>query len=441
MTKVRGIQVRDDRWDIRGPLEFAGSFAPPGDKSIAHRAFLLAALSHGRCIVRNVPGSEDVGRTRVALEDLGVRIAQDDNTCVVEGVGLRGLRPAGHAIQCGNSGTTMRLLLGVLAMQSFASELVGDESLSRRPMQRVAKPLRAMGARIVCRGSGGRPPLHVRPANHGSLAGTEHRLAVDSAQVRSAIWLAALGASGATTVRPAGAARDHTERMLRTLGVNLRDGADGATLTPGDAGWGAFCIDIPGDLSALAFFAARAAPAGLEAHVVGQNPGRLRYLRILRKAGLRVRVHGSGRELGEPVGTVALGGRLSRPLRIAGDDAVRCIDEIPALLVAAVGAGVGAQVEDAAELRAKESDRIATLAELLRAFGARVHETRDGLRVDAGARLRPAVAHSRGDHRVAMAAAVLAASAAGASRVDGISCVRTSYPEFADDFARLARPA
>jgi 3-phosphoshikimate 1-carboxyvinyltransferase len=440
VTRSQSIQVRGDRWSINGPLEFAGSFAPPGDKSIAHRAFLLATLSHGRCILRNVPGSEDVGRTRVALQDLGVRIASDGDTCTIWGVGLRGLRPAGHAIECGNSGTTMRLLLGVLAMQRFASELVGDESLSRRPMRRVAEPLRAMGARIVCQGAGDRPPLRIDPAANGRLTGIEHRLPVDSAQVRSAILLAALGAPGATTIRPRAAARDHTERMLRSLGVEVHSGPSGSTLTPGAAGWGAFAIDIPGDLSALAFFAARASAEAVEARAAGQNPGRLRYLEILRQAGLQVEVREERCELGEPVGALQVSGRARRPLRIAGDDSVRCIDEIPALLAAAVTAGVAAHVEDAGELRMKESDRISAMVELLRAFGAAVHETRDALRVEPRAQLRPATVHSRGDHRIAMAAAVLACGAAGTSVIDGIACVRTSYPHFADDFARLARP-
>ncbi len=434
------IRVLDDAWAISGPLVFAGSFAPPGDKSIAHRAFLLAGLSQGRCTLRNVPSAEDVQRTRRALEQLGVSTRDGDGACVVDGVGLRGLRPAGGALDCGNSGTTMRLLLGVLAQQAFVSELRGDASLSRRPMRRVASPLRDMGAAIVCEGDDERPPVRVGPVPEEGLRGTTHRLEVDSAQVRSAILLAGLGARGPTTVQPASAARDHTERMLRALGVDVHADDDGTTIRPKPEGWSAFHATVPGDVSGLAFFSGRAAaaPASLVARNVGLNPSRIRYLEILRDAGAEVDFDVEHHELGEPYGRVRLRGTPRRRVHVSGEDTVRCIDEVPALVVAAAAAGVEARIEDARELRVKESDRLSTLAELLRAFGARVEESRDALRLAPGAQLQPATVDAHGDHRIAMAAAVLASAVAGESVVRGVACVRTSYPSFAGDFARLA---
>ena len=440
MHRNAGIQVRGDCWHIRGPLEFAGTFTPPGDKSLAHRALLLAALASGRCALGNLPESEDVLRTRLGLESLGVPIAIDARACRVRGVGLRGLTAAGDAIDCGNSGTTLRLLLGVLAAQSFPSELRGDASLSGRPMRRVVAPLRAMGAQVTCFGADERPPLAITPGSR-RLRGVDHQLSVDSAQVRSAILLAGVAAEGVTRIRPVSAARDHTERMLRSLGVEMPRDPEGTTLVPVQVPWSAFSFAIPGDLSAVAFFAARTAapPDALCASAVGLNPGRMRFVEILADAGVEVTWEEQRSELCEPSGTLRVAGVMQRPLRIAGADTVRCIDEIPALLAGAVAAGVEARVEDAAELRVKESDRVAAMTQLLRAFGAVVHESADALHVEAGARLRAAHVHSRGDHRVAMAAAILAAATPGDSVVDGVRCVRTSYPGFADDFSRLAR--
>lgn len=440
LAEETGIHTHDDHWSIRGPLTCMGSFAPPGDKSLAHRAFLLASLAAGPCQLHRVPASDDVLRTRVALMQLGVEVHDDGVACTVRGVGLRGLRPAGAAIDCGNSGTTMRLLLGVLAAQTFESQLTGDASLLRRPMRRVVAPLRAMGADVTCHGADDRPPLRIGAPFGETLRGVEHRLQVDSAQVRSAILLAGLHARGRTRVRPVGAARDHTERMLRALGVDLECSAGATELHPKPETWEGFTFHVPGDLSALAFFiGALSLGDVLEARGVSLNPGRMRYLEIVRDAGLEVQAVEEGRDLGEPWGTLRLRGALRRSIQLAGQDTVRCIDEIPALLAAAATAGVEARVEDAAELRHKESDRIAAMVELLRRFGARVHATSDRVHVEAGASLRAARVASHGDHRVAMAAAVLATGVRGESIVEDIGCVATSYVDFAQDLQRLSR--
>lgn len=437
---VRGSRLA---WCVRGPVRLEGELRPPGDKSIAHRAVLLLALSRGPGLLRGVPGGDDVACTLSAVQNLGVQLESRGGAVRMLGVGLRGLQAPRQPLDCGNSGTTLRLLAGLLAARPFASVLVGDASLSRRPMRRIAVPLGCMGARVECLGPDGRPPLRVGPAVP-RLHGTTHRLEVDSAQVRSALLLAALQADGPTRLEPAGASRDHTERMLRACGVQVRQDAGGLWLFPTQpSGWNAFDAWIPGDVSSAAFaigLAAATSGSHLLVRRVGLNPGRKRYLALLQRAGADIEVRVRGEERGEPWGDVEVRGGRLRSLRLAGSDVVRCLDEIPALLATAAVAGCGAEVRDAAELRVKESDRIAGLAVLLRAFGARVHESAEGLRLAPGTVLRPAGFASRGDHRLAMAATVLGLATAGTSVVEQVTCVRTSYPGFAADLLRLAHP-
>jgi 3-phosphoshikimate 1-carboxyvinyltransferase len=442
MSKGR-LRFDAGAWRIVGPLRPAGTLAPPGDKSIAHRVLLMAALSNGKCRLGGVPNSEDVACTASALRRMGVQIQADGAEWLVTGVGFAGLHPPAGDLDCGNSGTTMRLLCGVLAAQPFPTRMTGDESLRRRPMRRVAEPLRRMGARIACLGEHERPPVQIEPAA-SVLRGTEHTLEVDSAQVRSAILLAALRASGRTRIRPTGVSRDHTERLLRALGARVIRTPESITLHPltGQRSWSRFAVQVPGDLSSAAFFVAwcvASANGRLRCVRVGLNPSRARYLEILRRAGATIETTPERQDLGEPSGAVQVAGPLRAPIHLAGEEVVQCIDEIPALLAAAAVAGVPAEVRDASELRVKESDRIAALAELLRAFGAGVHESRDGLQREACASLHPAQVDSHGDHRIAMAAAVLAMCASGESRIHNVACVRTSYPGFPDDLERLAR--
>jgi 3-phosphoshikimate 1-carboxyvinyltransferase len=428
-------------WRLRGARVVRGVLHPAGDKSLAHRVWILAALARGTSILRGVPDGEDVARTRAALAALGVRIAKRGaGAWRVEGVGLYGLRPPRLCLDCGNSGTTMRLLAGLLSVQPFESRLSGDASLRRRPMQRVATPLRALGGRVDCRGWSGRPPLVVGGIDAVPPGGAVS-LPIDSAQVRSALLLAGLYAHGTTTIAPRSASRDHTQRLLRSLGVRVRDGARGTVLHPRREGWREFRGRIPGDVSSAAFWIALAAAtpgSHLRVRGVGLNPGRIRFLDVLCAAGARIHVCRQGTVLGEPWGSIEVRGGALEAMTLRGRDVVQCLDEIPALAAAAACAGSAVHVRDAGELRVKESDRIAGIASVLTAFGARVRTAATGFTMASGTILRPARVASRGDHRLAMAAAMCALRAPGTSHITGVDCVATSYPGFGRDARRLA---
>jgi 3-phosphoshikimate 1-carboxyvinyltransferase len=339
----------------------------------------------------------------------------------------------------------MRLLAGLLAAQPFRSTLIGDASLMRRPMQRLATPLRDMGA-IVETAEAGRPPLRVGCPAGAWLRGMTHRLAVDSAQVRSAILLAGLYAHGPTRIVPASAGRDHTQRMLGALHIPILQTVDATSLQPttGVHGPATFQFTVPGDASAAAFALALAcAVPGSQLQVVdcGVNPTRIGYLDVLRQAGAHIATTLHRTELGEPVGQIRVQGRALRPIEIRGATLVACLDEVPALAAAGAIAGCAVTVRDAVELRHKESDRIAGIVELLACFGARVRERRDGFTLASRATLRAAPVSSHGDHRLAMAAAMLASRCVGESIIDDVACVATSYPDFAADFTRLCQPS
>lgn len=421
-----------------------GSVPVPPDKSIAHRALLLAGLASGRCRVRGGALGGDNRATLDALRAMGVRIEETaPGEIVVEGVGLLGLRAPAGPIDCGNSGTTMRLLAGVLAAQRFAVRLVGDASLSTRPMERVARPLRLRGARIEGRLDPRRvgeitAPLDVGPlpAPH-VLSSLEHELPVPSAQVKSAILLSGLYADGPTYVREPIVSRDHTERMLCALGVPIR--SVGAMVELDGARWSGellpFDLEVPGDLSAAAFLiaAAQIVPGSqVTARRVGVNPTRTGLLDALRDMGGRFAVEARGDALGEPIGDVHAGAADLSGARVGGEIAARAIDELPLLLALGARARGVTEVIDAAELRVKETDRIAAMAATLRAFGLQCEERPDGLAVEGrpDAPLDAADVESRGDHRIAMTAAVLGLVAAGPTRVRGAACIATSFPRF-----------
>lgn len=435
---------------LRGELDV------PGDKSIGHRAVLFAGLAQGRSLLRGLSGGQDNGRTAAALRALGIEIAAAGPGAVaVLGRGLRGLRPASGPIECGNSGTTLRLLCGVLAAQPFAASLRGDAYLHARPMRRVVEPLAAMGAQV--RGAAGArpgeiyPPLEVAPAT--SLRGVRWQSAIASAQVKSAILLCGLLADGDTEVVEPVRSRDHTERMLRHQGAPLTvadEEGGGATSRLQTAGWGRallpLSIDVPGDLSSAAFLlgAALLVPGSrVLVRGVGVNPTRTGVLDALgQMAPGCVQVLSPREQGGEPVadleGTGAAG---LRPVAIRGALSVRALDELP-LLAALCGAAEGESViEGAAELRVKESDRIAASCALLRAFGVECEERPDGLRVlgrgPGGLAQGPVEVESFGDHRIAMAAAVLALARQGqggggpGTLIRDVDNVATSYPGFA----------
>jgi 3-phosphoshikimate 1-carboxyvinyltransferase len=414
----------------------------PGDKSIGHRAILFGALADGVVEVTGLSGGQDNARTRAAMAALGVAIEDRGPGAVrVRGVGVDGLRAASDVIDCGNSGTSMRLLCGVLAGQTFASRMTGDASLVTRPMRRVVEPLRAMGARIDGAGKDGKPgevyaPLAIAPAP-GRLRGGRFDLAIASAQVKSALLLAGLYADGAVAVSEPGPSRDHTERMLAHMGAPLR--VDGAVATIDAAGWdrrlAAAPVAVAGDPSSSAFLVAAALLAGGRATVEGVcvNPTRTGYLEVLAAMGAAVEHAEVGEVGGEPTATlIARGGGALRGTIVEGDVVVRAIDEVPILAVVAGLAHGVTEFRDCGELRVKESDRIATTAAMLRALGVGVEERPDGLVVEGrgGRPFAAARVDAHGDHRIAMAAAVAALAADGPCRIDDVDNVGTSFPGF-----------
>lgn len=427
-----------------------GSVPVPADKSIAHRALIFASLARGTSrIVANAPG-DDNAATADAFRAMGVRIDAGPDEIRVEGAGLHGLRAPAAPIDCGNSGTTMRLLAGVLAAQRFASTLVGDASLMRRPMERVARPLRLRGARIEGKIDPRRPgectaPLEIGPLPEPHvLSGLEYELPVASAQVKSAILISGLYADGATYVREPSLSRDHTERMLSALGVPLRAVGPMVALDPD--GWSgeldAFDVTVPGDLSAAAFLiaAAHLVPGSrVDVRGVGLNVTRTGLFDVLRDMGGAFEVEARGHELGEPIGLLRAGSAPLSAARVGGEIVARAIDEIPILCGLAARARGTTTIVDAAELRVKETDRIAAMAAVLRAFGVACEEHPDGLVVEGrpDEPLEAATVDSRGDHRIAMTAAVLGLVAGGRVMVRDVGCIRTSFPRFAGTLRAL----
>jgi 3-phosphoshikimate 1-carboxyvinyltransferase len=424
-----------------------GSVPVPPDKSIAHRAILLASLCDGRSRLRTRGAlGEDNRSTRGALSAMGIAFEdaaaapETPETVVVVGRGLFGLVAPDHDLDCGNSGTTMRLLCGILAAQPFSSRLVGDASLSRRPMMRIAGPLRARGARIEGQPKGTDITAPIQIFGTEKLGPIEYELPVASAQVKSALLLSGLYARGATTLREPMLSRDHTERMLLALGVPLRTVGTMVELDP--AGWSgvmpAFDIAIPGDISAAAFIlgAALTVPGSRVAvRSVGTNRTRTGVLDALSAMGAKVAVEPLGEEGGEPVSNLHVEGDAHLNATLVGGELVpRAIDEIPLLCAVAARANGTTTIRDATELRVKESDRITAMAEVLRAFGVACEPLPDGLRIEGtgGARLgaRVTTITSAGDHRIAMSAAVLALGAAGATRIRDCDCIATSFPRF-----------
>jgi 3-phosphoshikimate 1-carboxyvinyltransferase len=419
--------------DIVGPRPLHGRLRLPGDKGISHRALFAAALADGASRVTHLAPGDDVQRTRAALETLGVRVSSDGDTLVVAGHGIEALREPSVAIDCGNSGTTMRMASGLVAACDFLTVLIGDDSLSGRPMARVAEPLRALGATIDGRDHGRLAPLVVRG---GSLRGARLELAVASGQVKTALVLAGLHADGVTEIVEPAPSRDHTERLFGTLGAPV-ESAPHHTVRVSRGSPSPFELDVPGDPSSAAFLvvAALVTPASeLVLEDVLLNPGRIAFLDVLRRMGGDVAVHERGERLGEPVGDIEIHASTLVATEIVCAEPI--IDEVPALAIAAAFADGTTDIRDAAELRVKESDRIATLEQELTELGVVVEARADGLSIRGGTP-RSGTFKSHGDHRVAMAAAVAANASEGASTIRGWRAVDVSYPGFAADLERL----
>ncbi|HTK17740.1 MAG TPA: 3-phosphoshikimate 1-carboxyvinyltransferase [Acidimicrobiia bacterium] len=413
-----------------------GTVRLPGDKSISHRALLFAAIAHGTSSVSNLATGDDVKAMRTVLEALGVEIRDDGGEVVVVGAGFDGLHEPAVVLDCGNSGTAMRVLSGVLAGRAFLSILSGDASLNQRPMRRVVEPLRAMGADVDGRAGGEYAPLAIRG---GTLTGGRHDLPVASAQVKSALMMAGLQASGVTEIASPAPSRDHSERMLAALGVSVD--VDGCVVRVRAGAPEPFDLEVPGDPSSAAFFvvAALITPGSdLTIESVAINPSRLGFVEVLRRMGGDIDVETVDERCGEPVGNIQVRASALTATTIAGDEVPNVQDEVPALAVAAAFADGVTEVRDAAELSLKESNRIASLAEMLAGLGVAAETRPDGL-VIRGGRPRAARMASLGDHRIAMAAAVAANAVDGESTVTGWPAVASSYPEFADDLGRVTK--
>jgi 3-phosphoshikimate 1-carboxyvinyltransferase len=429
---------------IQPAKRIRGFLVLPGDKSISHRAAMIAALAAGRSRIENYSTSADCAATLSCLQQLGVRIERSGDDVLIDGVGADGLGAPAAPLDCGNSGTTMRLLAGILAGQNFSSTLTGDESLRARPMQRIIEPLQMMGA--IGTSDNGRAPLIIQGSRR--LQAIEYELLVASAQVKSGILLAGLCAAGRTEVIENEVTRDHTERMLRWFGVPIETGAaerEGVNArfaaVQGPVQFQARDVFIPGDISSAAYFIAAAAllpRSSLEIRNVGVNPTRVLFLKQLGALGLDVTVTDSKEESNEPVGAVrvrgldapAPQGDFEAPFMLEGLIIPQLIDELPLLAVVGSQIGGGIEIREAAELRMKESDRIATTVTNLRAMGAEVEEFDDGLRVNGRARLNGAKIDPRGDHRIAMAFGVAGLLAEGETEIEDADCVDVSFPEF-----------
>lgn len=410
-----------------------GEVRVPGDKSVSHRALIFGALAEGVSEASGLAPGADVRSTRGVLEALGVEFSDAPGGVVrVSGRGLGGLTAPAEALDAGNSGTTTRLMAGVLAGHSFSSEIAGDESLNRRPMKRVAEPLRAMGAKIDLTKTG-TAPMTIRG---GDLRGLAYEMPVASAQVKSAILLAGLHAAGTTIVVEKSPTRDHTERMLALFGAPPKLHG-GAVEIEGGARLRAARVEVPGDPSSAAFWVvAAAAREGGEIVVRGvlSNSSRGGYLRVLERMGASVRREPAPARGGEECeDLIARGGRL-RGVEVAADEIPSLVDEVPILALAAAVAEGESRFRGLDELRHKESDRLAAIAELLGRFGAVARVSGDDLIVAGGARLRGARIDPRADHRLAMTAYVAGFLAEGETRVRDAECASISYPSFYDDF-------
>jgi 3-phosphoshikimate 1-carboxyvinyltransferase len=440
-----------------------GTIRVPGDKSISHRSVMLGSLAEGTTRVTGFLPGEDCMCTLRAFQSLGVHIdVIDDTTLVIEGCGGK-LQAVEEAIDCGNSGTSMRLMSGVLAAQPFISRLFGDPSLSSRPMKRVSDPLGQMGAIIEGTGDKKLPPLTI----HGtSLTGIDYNPPMVSAQVKSAVLLAGLFAKGRTSVTEAGQSRDHTERMLEHFfakplvekeyklvlpaHLELPDGADpekfklkvvvsNRVIVHGGTKLHANDLQVPGDISSAAFWIVAAAvhpDSHLIVHDVGLNPTRTGLIQVLLRMHASIRENIEGRHA-EPIGTIRVQGGRLRGTKICGHEIPNVIDELPILSVAAALAEGVTEISDAGELRVKETDRIEAMATNLRAFGVNVTTKEDGMIIEGGGPIRAARVPSYGDHRIAMASAILALFADGESEIEDVDCIRTSYPTFEDDLKKL----
>ena len=422
---------------VVGGRPLRGRVRVPGCKGISHRALLFAAIANGRSTIRGLADGADVASTASCLAALGVKVRTEPDAVIVRGLGFDGLRESVGVLDCGNSGTTMRMVAGLVAGREFLSILVGDESLSSRPMRRVLDPLTAAGAHVDGRDGGALAPIVVRG---GALRGVRHELATASGQVKTALVLAGLQTEAVTEIVEPAPSRDHTERMLVALGAPIeRVSANHLQVRAGEPK--PFELTVPGDPSSAAFFivAACIVPGSdLVVESVSLNPARIAYVDVLRRMGAQIELTVTGEEVGEPVGDVHVTAGPLTATDIAGDESI--IDELPVLAIAAAFADGTTTIYDAAELAVKESNRIGTVEQELTQLGIQVEARPDGLVIHGGAP-KGASLKSHGDHRIAMAGAVAGLAASGETTVRGFGVTAISYPGFAADLDAIVKPA
>ncbi|MBA4496055.1 3-phosphoshikimate 1-carboxyvinyltransferase [Paenactinomyces guangxiensis] len=422
---------------VSRPKPFDCTFRVPGDKSISHRSIMFGAIARGETLVEGFLPGADCLSTISAFRQMGVDIERDSETSVrILGRGFDGLREPVQPLDVGNSGTTIRLLLGILAGTSFFSTVVGDDSIARRPMGRVVNPLREMGAQIYGRQEGRFTPLAIRGAK---LTGLTYESPVASAQVKSCLLLAGLSADGVTAVREPSRSRDHTERMLPAFGVHVRT-SEGEVSVQGGQSLAGTQVKVPGDISSAAFLLAAALMVpGSRVTIddVGLNPTRTGILDAFHMMGAEVAVEQTGMWCNEPVGRVTVQADELKGIEIGGKLIPRLIDEIPVLAVVATQAAGETVIRDAAELKVKETNRISTTAQELRKLGAHVEETDDGLIISGPTPLKGGVCQSRGDHRIGMAMVIAGLGAAAEVCVEGSEAIDISFPGFSNFIEKI----
>jgi 3-phosphoshikimate 1-carboxyvinyltransferase len=420
-----------------GPI--LGEVSVPGDKSISHRAIILASIAQGISLIKNVCPGSDVASSIRCMQMLGAKIDEVPGELVIHGTGRRGLTEAVDVLDCGNSGTTARLLMGLAAGYPFCTVFTGDDSLRERPMGRIKRPLAEMGARVEGRKGGERLPLSVRG---GSLKEIVYEMPVASAQVKSAILLAGLSVQGRTSVVEKKSTRDHTERLLAAMGVRIKS-VDGCVNMDGGEKLSPIELTVPGDLSSAAYLIALAVMipgSSLLIKNVGLNPSRTGFLTILERMGASIVIHEREFHGPEPVGDIEVMHSPLRGITISGDEVTSAIDELPLLAVMATQAHGRTSISGAYELRVKETDRISAITEGLRNLGAHIEEEEDGLSLDGPFDLHGADCRSQGDHRIAMSLVVAGLVSNGRTTVSGPECVDISFPGFMELLEEVISP-
>lgn len=422
---------------VRPARRLRGEIHIPGDKSISHRAIMFASLAEGKSRVLGLLRGEDCLATLKAFQQLGISVEEKSkDELIVNGRGIRGLCEPDDVINCGNSGTTMRLMSGILAAQPFFSVLTGDQYLRKRPMKRIVQPLATMGAKILGRDSGTKAPLAI---NGGDLSPVEYRSPIASAQVKSALILAGMQIPGTTTVYEPHLSRDHSERMLRSFGAAL-DSFEGGVRISGPVDLQGQEVAVPGDISSAAFFiVAGLIVPGSELLIknVGVNPSRSGIIDILRLMGGSIELINQREASGEPVADILVKSSDLNGVEISGDLIPRAIDEFPVISVAAAFAQGVTTITEAAELRVKETDRIAAMCDTLTTLGVCIEPLTDGMRIEGNETLSGGNVNSFGDHRIAMSLAVAGLRASGDVSIIDTACTETSFPGFWELLAQV----